>query len=157
MANLLIENYSSITAFTISGNSLASSTAGVGRQATLIDNTSNLYPEGIISLTVKLGTSPTNNTAVYVYLLRNNNDSTAIIDDGAGASDAGITIINAPQIAVLGTGASASTGQLLKLNIPVYDLAPKWGIALVNSTGVALDASAGIVASFIGVKKNLNG
>jgi hypothetical protein len=158
MANLLVELYAAAVAFTITGTSLANSTTGVGRQSTLVDNTANLYAEAIISIDIKLGTSPANNAAVYVYLLRSNNDGTAIIDDTAGATDAGLTIINAPLIGVLATGAAASTGQRLKLNIPVYDLAPKWGIAVVNSSGAALDATtASIVASWIGVKKNLNG
>lgn len=157
MASLLQESFAAPAAFTISGNSLANSAVGVGRQSTLIDNSTNLYVGAYISLNVKLGTSPTSNAGVYVYLIRSNKDATAIIDDNAGTSDAGITINNAPCIGVLNTGPSAATGNNLKLNIPVYDLGPQWGIAIVNSSGVALDASAGIVASWIGIKKNLNG
>lgn len=150
---MTFDNFSASAAFTITGNSLASSTAGAGRQSTLIDNTSNLYPAALISLDVKLGTNPTNNTACYVYMIRSDNNGTPIIDDGAGAVDANLTVINAPQIDTLATGATASTGQHLKKNIYAYDLAPKWGIAVVNSTGVALDATAGITASWIGIRK----
>src|SRR4051812_21154817 len=85
----------SSTALTITVASLATSTTGVGRQSTLVDNSTNRYGRVLVAVNIKLGTSPTASKAIYVYGIRSNKDGTAIRDDGAGASDAGWTRQNA--------------------------------------------------------------
>lgn len=152
------ELLSSVSTFTITLASLANSTAGVGRQSTIIDNTTNLYLFALISLAIKLGTSPTANSPIDIYLIRDNNDSTPLRDDGAGASDAGLTVKNAIKIATLTTGTAPSTGDVLKVNIDLQKLniplGPKWGIAIVNGSGVALDSTeANHIKSWIGIQK----
>lgn len=153
------DSYAAASAITITLGSLANSTAGVGRQGTLVDNTTNLYIGAEISVNIKMGTSPTNNSLVYVYLVRSNNDSTAIIDDGAGTTDAGLTVINAPLLGVLNTGGAAATGQNLKANFDTRflgALGPKWTVAIVNSSGVALDSTNGNhVVSFVGITQTV--
>lgn len=152
------DSYAAVSAFTITLASLGNSTAGVGRQATMIDNTSNLYTSAIVSANIKMGTTPTANALVYVYLIRSNNDSTAIIDDGAGASDAGLTIINAQILGIL-KNPDATTGNVLKDNFdtkPLGSLGPKWTVAVVNSSGVALDSTGGNhVMSYIGITQTV--
>lgn len=141
----------SVAAFTMTLASLASSTVGVGRQSTLVDNTANLYFSALVSLNVKVGTTPTANSLIYVYLIRSNNDATAIADDNAGASDAGLTIINAPLLGVIVCNAATTGANYRKTFDTAFlgDLGPKWGIAIVNSTGAALNASDGVY-SYIG-------
>jgi len=135
--------FGSSTALTITLASLANSTAGVGRQSTIVDNTTNAYTAVWVACNIKCGTSPTSNANVYIYLIRDDNNGTNIRSDGAGASDAALTVLNAQLIGTLKTGASAATGDVLKDIFYVPAPGPKWGIAIVNSTGVALDATGG--------------
>lgn len=136
---------SAVSAFTLTLAALANSTAGVGRQSTLIDNSSTLYFNALISLNIKVGTTPTVNSLIYVYLIRSNADGTPIADDNAGASDAGLTIVNAPLLGVILVSATTTGANYRKLfdTAPLGDLGPKWGIAIVNSSGVALNAAEG--------------
>jgi hypothetical protein len=146
--------YPAAANFTITLASLASSTTGVGRQTTLVDNTTNKYLAAQVELKITMGTTPTANTLVYVYLIRY--DNTAIADDGAGASDAGWTQINAPLLGTILCSAATS-------NVAYYgvfntgflgELGPKWGIGIVNSTGAALNSTEGNHGySWIGINK----
>lgn len=152
------DTFAAIADFTITLASLASSTAGVGRQGTLIDNTTNLFTSALISVKFTVGTTPTINTPISVYLVRSDNNSTPLIDDGAGASDAGLTIKNSPLLGVLICNATTSnvayTGVFDTSSLGA--LGPKWTIAIVNSTGVTANATAGnFKASYIGVYKTV--
>lgn len=145
------------TAFTITLASLANSSAGVGRQSTLVDNTTNAFLNALVYLKLKMGTTPTANTPIYVYLLRSNNDD-PIVDDAAGTTDAGLTVVNANPLGTI-VCTAATTGALYT---GVFDtavlgeLGPKWGIAIVNNTGVALDSVEGShLKKFIGVTKSV--
>lgn len=139
MANaILIDNVAS-AGFTITLASLAN---GSARQSTLIDNSSTDYPAALIYLKIKSsGSAPTAGAVYEVYLIRS--DGT-IADDGAGASDAAITIENAP---LLGTIVVTATTN--KLFYGVFDTAPlgplghTWGIAIKNSSGQALNSTEG--------------
>lgn len=155
MATIKDSAYNAPSALTITLASLANSTAGVGRQSTEIDNTTNRYNKIEVSCNIKMGTSPTADTLVYVYLVRNNNDTTAIRDDGAGASDAGLTVVNSQIIGSL-RNPSTSTGNVLKGNFIVDDPGPKFCIAIVNSTGASLDSTGGNhVISYAGITKDI--
>ena len=129
----------STTAMTITLASLATSSAGVGRQSTLI--TGNTARSALIGVKLTTGTTPTINTLAYVYLIRGNGTLT---DDAAGASDAGLTVVNAPLLGTL-LCSSASTGTVLE---GLFDtkflgsLGGTWGIAIVNSTGASLNSTA---------------
>ena len=130
--------------FTITLASLASSTTGVGRQSTLVDNSANLYTSAQIDLKITTGTTPTANTLVYVYLIRSDNN-TPIIDDGAGASDAGLTVVNAPLLGTILVSAATSNAAYYGVFDTKFlgSIGPKWGIAVVNSTGAALNSTEG--------------
>lgn len=152
----ILELLSAVSSFALTLAALASSVAGVGRQSTLIDNSVNLYLSALISLNIKVGTSPTANTLLYVYLIRSDANGTPIADDNAGATDAGITITNAPLLGTILVPAATSNANYYA----VFDtsflgpLGPKWGIAIVNSSGAALNAAEGAY-SWIGVKKTV--
>lgn len=143
MANEIKSLFGSSTAFTLTLASLATSTAGVGRQSTIVDNTTNRYQRVLVFLKVKQGTSPTSSRAVYVYLIRDDNNGTNHRSDGAGASDAALTVLNAPLIGVMRNKAAAATGDLVYGEFIVDEPGPKWGIAIVHDTGVNLDSTEG--------------
>lgn len=152
------DNLAATATITITLASLASSTSGVGRQGTLIDNTTNLYTSAQVALKITTGTSPTANSLIYVYLIRSDNNSTAIIDDGAGTSDAGLTVINAPLLGTILVSAATSNA----VYYGVFDtkflgsLGPKWTVAVVNSTGAALNATGGNhVVEFNGITQTV--
>lgn len=72
---------------TITLASLAtSSTFIAGRQSTAVDNSTNLYLDYLLAGVVTVGTTPTANTEIRVYVVALRNDSTW--PDGVGATDA---------------------------------------------------------------------
>jgi hypothetical protein len=139
------------SAFTITLNSLASSNTLVGRVASMIDNTTNLYESALVSVTLKTSATPTANTLAYVFLIRSNNDGTPIIDDNASQTDAAITITNAFLLGSILCPTATANLVLSKTFDTSFlgPLGPKWTIAVVNSFKSAL-ASSGNSASFIG-------
>lgn len=143
-ATLKADTYATAVAFTLTGASLASSVAGVGRQSTLI--TSNTAPSAIITVKFTAGTSPTANTLVYVYLIRG--DGT-INDDNAGASDAGITIINATPLGTILVSANTSNATYYGVFDTKFlgSLGTTFGVAIVNSTGATSNATGGNFAA----------
>lgn len=143
MANEIKDKFATSTALTITVAGLASSTTGVGRQSTIVDNTTNRYQDILLFVKIRQGTSPTGSRAVYIYLIRDDNDGTAYRSDGAGASDAALTVQNAQLIGVLRNKAAPSTGDDLYGEFLIQRPGPKWGVAIVHDTGVNLDADAG--------------
>ena len=137
----VLENFGSTTALTITLGSLASSTTSVGRQTTEVDNTTTKAPRAFISAKITLGTSPTANTAVYFWGIRNDNAGTAVRDDGAGASDAAWTRKSAKLIGVLYTGASPSTGDVLTGVFVMDNPGKKFAVGVTHNTGVALNST----------------
>jgi len=134
------DTYGTTTTFTITLASLANSTAGVGRQSNVI--TSNTAPSALIAVKFTTGTSPTANTLVYVYLIRG--DGT-LIDDNAGASDAGITVINAPLLGTILNSAATSNATYYGVFDTKFlgSLGKSFGIAVVNSTGATANSTGG--------------
>lgn len=138
MANEIRTKDIASAGFTISLASLAN---GGSRQSTLISNT-NDYPAALVHLKLcSGGSAPTAGTVYEVYLLRS--DGT-IADDAAGASDAAITIENAPML-----GTVVLTANTSKSFYGVFDTAPlgplgsTWGIAIKNSSGQAMSGTEG--------------
>jgi len=146
----LLEVPGSVAALTITVASLASSTTYVGRQSTEIDNSSTKYPLIYVCVSIKLGTSPSANTCVYVFGIRNNADSTPIRDDGAGASDAAWTRKSAGFLtrqdgspSILYAGASPATGDVLSGIFLFPNPGPKWAVGVSHNTGVNLNSTGG--------------
>lgn len=126
--------------FTITLASLASSVAGVGRQSTLV--TSNTAQSATIAVKFTTGTSPTANSLIYVYLLRGD---TTITDDNAGATDAGITVVNAPLLGTILVSAATSNAAYYGVFDTKFlgSLGPTFGIAIVNSSGATSNGTGG--------------
>ena len=141
MPNEVKELFSSVSNFTITLASLASSTAGVGRQSTMIDNTTTRAGRVFVFVKIKQGTSPTSARGVYIYGIRG--DATNR-DDAAGASDAALTVLNCPLIGVLANKASgAATGDVVQGWFVFDNPGREFGIAIVHDTGVNLDSTEG--------------
>ena len=144
MADEIKDSYSASVAFTITLAALASSTAGVGRQSTIIDNSTTRYQDILVYIKFREGINPTSNRAMYVYLIRTDDIGAGTVHrtDGAGAADAGITIHNAPVVGVIADDGTAATGEDYYGEFLIHRPGPEWGIAIVHDTGVDLDADA---------------
>lgn len=139
MANEIKDKLSTSAALTVT---LASLTNGSGRQSTLVDNATTLYQDLLVYVKLKTGTSPTGDKTCDIYLIRGDDDATTEhLSDGAGASDAAITPLNAQLIGTVKTKASPATGDVLYGEFLVHRPGPTWGIAIVNNTGATLDAT----------------
>lgn len=127
-----------VAVFTITLASLASAAA---RQATLLSNTTERPAALIFVKLTSGGSAPTAGQLYEVYLIRGDG---AIADDNAGASDAAITIENAPLL-----GTIVVTATTAKAFYGVFDTAPlgalglSWGIAIKNNTSNAISSTAG--------------
>jgi hypothetical protein len=136
--------------FTITLASLAtSSTLTVGRQSTLIDNTSGLLFDAQLILKVTTGTTPTANTVIQCWAIGGDGTLTA---GGAGASDAALTPSPNAQILVplLTINNRVTTSNLTYVSSPVSFaqafggfLPPRFGIWVTHNTGVNLNATGG--------------
>jgi hypothetical protein len=140
MANELKELFDASTALTITVAGLASSTTGVGRQSTIVDNTSERYQKIILYIKITVGTTPTANRTIRFYLIRDDNNGTNHRSDGAGSADAGLTVLNARPIGSILVPIN-TTDVAYYAEFEIYDPGPKWGIAVVHDTGVNLNAT----------------
>jgi len=140
MANEIKDKFGSSTALTITIASLADAS---GRQSTLVDNSTNRFVDILLYLKIEnSATAPTANSAVEVYLLRDDaNGGTEHITDGGGTSDAAINILNAPLLGVMRNKSAPSGGDVLYGEFLISRPGPKWGIAIVNRTGQTLDST----------------
>ena len=139
MANEILDKFSTSAALTIT---VASLTNGSGRQSTLIDNATARFQDLLIYAKIKMGTTPVGDSTVDFYLIRGDDDSTTEhLSDGAGASDAALTVVNAQLIGTVKTIAAPSTGDVLYGEFLIHRPGPTWGIAVVNNSGATLDTT----------------
>lgn len=140
MANEIKDKFANSAAMTISLGSLAD---GAGRQSTMVDNATARYQEVLVYVKCKMGSSaPNANSIVEVYLIRGDKDATTEHrSDGAGASDAALTPLNAQLVGALRNRASPSGGDVLYGEFVVHRPGPNWGVAIFNRTGQALDST----------------
>lgn len=125
------------TNFTITLASLATASA---RQSTIVANTT-LRPAALIDFKLQSGgTAPTNGTVYELFLLRGDNSGNR--DDNAGASDAAITIENAPLLGTLVvTNTVNKNFQRIFDTAALGKLGTEFGIAVRNSTGQTMNAT----------------
>lgn len=140
MGTAIKASFGSSTVMTITLAGLANSTAGVGRQSTMINNATIASQLVRVYFQIETGTSPTANNTILLYLLQGDNPASSNVrTDNAGASDAGITIVTAALVDVIQVTSSSNTkyyGSFL-----VRNPGPEWGIAVVNSSGASLNAT----------------
>ena len=135
--NTVLDKIAARATFTITLDSLAN---GSARQSTMISNASPAHPRALIWLILESnGSAPTAGAVYEVYLLRSNGTEA---DDNAGASDAAITIENAPLLGTIVVTATANKNFYGCFDTAALGpLGTSWGIAVKNSSGQALHAA----------------
>ncbi|MBX7159340.1 MAG: hypothetical protein K1X95_03535 [Acidimicrobiia bacterium] len=128
--------------------SLASLANGSARQSTMVDNSSNDRPAALVYLKIQLGGDPTSDGQINVYLLRGNDASSSDYrTDGAGASDAAITVGSAWCIGSIFVATAKTTNDYVygdfDTGVVPGPLGPEWGIAIENKSGVSLGSTEG--------------
>lgn len=128
---------------------LASLTNTSVRQATVVDNSSNVFNEALVHVKVKSGGSGTATTGyvnVYAY---GTADGGTTYTEGASGSDGSITLTsptNARWIGSINVVANATTynGGPFPVS-PAFGgtLPEKWGIIIENQSGGTLDSTEG--------------
>ena len=132
-------------ALTITLNSLASSSTA-GRGSASVDNTTNLYDDALVAVTLKTAatTTPANDKAAYIYVYGSADGTTF---DGSSneavGSDAAVTIdaptnLKGPIVMVLLNSNSTydKTFSLAGLFGGIMPL--KWGVVVQNYSGMVL-------------------
>lgn len=138
--------YGSTTLITATLASLASAAA---REATAVDNTTDLFIDVMVTLAIALQTgTPTGQAAINVWFAESG-DGTIYTDPVTG-SNAAITLrtpsnLRGPFVIATPT-AGALTYKAVIGSVAQYFggiLPPKWSIVIENQTGLALDATEG--------------
>lgn len=143
MASEIKEKFSASAALTITLAALPSSVVGVGQQSDVVDNaTSNKHSRITLYVKITVGTSPTASRSIRIYLIRGDKNGTPHRSDGAGATNAGLTVKNATMVGVIYV--DVATSNLAYYGEFVVDApGPEWGVAVVHDTGVNLHATPG--------------
>jgi hypothetical protein len=148
--------YANSVGLTITLNSLAASTT-VGRQATVVDNSANLYDDVLVTVAISTSASAIGSSkTVAVYVSGSEDGTNFDQDDGVmGASDAAYTV-NSPTNLKQGVILYCPTSS--KVYNATFSLAALWGgvmprkwtIVVANDTNQAL-LSSGNSASYTGI------
>ena len=149
-------SYGNSTAITITLNSLAHSLT-VGRQSDVIDNSTDLFDDALVTVTVTTSASALgSNKVVSIYVSGSEDGTNFECDDNTlGASDAGYTINS---ITNLKLGAVIYCNTVSKVYRKTFSIAGlyggimprKWLLVATNETNQALAAS-GNSASYTGI------
>lgn len=144
-------SYGTSTAVTCTLASLASS-ATAGRRSNVIDNTSDLFLDAMLTIAVKTSSSAlANDKACYIYLF-GSEDGTVYDGSSAesnGSGDGAITIDDPTNMVgpfVLACPASSTTyRKVIKSVAAAFGgvLPRKWGFVVRNYTGQNLDSTEG--------------
>lgn len=160
------QNDSANTTITMDLAGLASSSTFVaGRESTQIDNTTNKYVDARVRGSVSVGTTPTINTLINVYVWGAETSLATAPVDVLDGTDSAETLTNAGILSSLRLAAqinvAATTSDLAYPILPFGVAAlfggtmPKfWGLFVSHNTGVALRNTAVNTNSFeyVGVK-----
>lgn len=149
----LTPSYSAYSTITISLASLASSSDfTAGRESDAIDNTTNKYDDVLVGGKVTVGTTPTANTVINVYVYAQYDDTPTYMDvfDGTDSAEtvtnAGVLQSSLRLLASLNCTAATSNVAYWMAPTSIASLfggqVPKrWGLFVAHNTGVALHAT----------------
>ena len=162
-------NYSSNTTITMDLANLASdSTFLAGRESAQIDNTTNKFIDCSVSGVVSVGTSPTANRNINIYVWGADTSLATTALDGLDGTDSAATMTNGNLTALrfgasVAVPAATSNVQYIVLPFSVAQLfggvMPKfWGLFVSHNTGVNLRNNAVNTNSFdfVGIKYDTN-
>ena len=158
-------NYSSNTAITMDLASLASSSTFVaGRESSQVDNTTNKYMDALVSGFVSVGTTPTANKTIAVYVWGADTSLATTPIDTLDGTDSAETLTNTGILNALRFGAAVSVPAATSdVQYPVLPFSvaalfggvmPKyWGLFVAHDTGVNLRSTLNTNSfEFVGVK-----
>jgi hypothetical protein len=158
-------NYSSNTVITMDLASLpTSSTFVAGRESDQIDNTSNKYIDCLVSGTVSVGTTPTANTTIAIYVYGADTSLATTPLDALDGTNGAETLTNTGILNALRLGASiavpAATSDVQYIVLPFSvatlfgGVMPKyWGLFVSHNTAVNLRATNNTDQfEFVGIK-----
>ena len=162
-------NYSSNTAITMDLSALASSATFVaGRESSQVDNTTNKYVDVLVSGSVSVGTTPTANTSILVYVYGADTSLATTAIDVLDGTDSAETLTNVGILTALRLGAAinvpAATTDVQYFVLPFSVAAlfggvvPKfWGLFVAHNTAVNLRSNAINTNSFeyVGIKYDI--
>jgi hypothetical protein len=158
-------NYSSNTTITMDLSSLATSASWIaGRESSEIDNTTNKYVDALVQGKVKVGTTPTANTSINIYVWGADTSLATTAIDVLDGTDSAETLTNTGVLySALKLGAVINV--LVNTSDITYNVAPfsvaqlfggvmpkYWGLFVSHNTGVNLNATNDDLFSFNGIK-----
>jgi hypothetical protein len=146
-------------------NLASSATFVAGRESSQIDNTSNKYIDALVSGKVSVGTTPTANTVIAVYVWGADTSLATTAIDVLDGTDSAETLTNVGILGALRLGAAitvpANTSDVAYEVLPFSvaslfgGVMPKfWGLYVSHATGVNLRNTAVNTNSFefVGIK-----
>lgn len=162
-------NYSANTTITMDLANLGSSATFVaGRESSQVDNTSNKFVDVLVSGTVSVGTTPTANTVIGIYVYGADSSLATTAIDVLDGTDSAETLTNVGILAALKIGATiavpANTSDVQYFVLPFSVAAlfggvmPKfWGLFVSHNTAVNLRNNAVNTNSFeyVGIKYDI--
>lgn len=134
---------------------LASSSAFLGgRESTEVDNSTNEFVDAMVQGKVTVGTTPTANTSINVYVWGSDTSAASAAIDTLDGADSDETLTNSGILNALNLGASiavpAATSNVTYAVQPFSvaqlfgGVLPKfWGLFIAHNTGVALNSTGG--------------
>lgn len=165
LATVVTTTYGSNTAITMDLSSLGtSSTFIAGRESNEIDNaTTNKYIDAIVQGKVKVGTTPTANTSINIYVWGADTSIATTAIDVLDGVDSAETLTNTGVLnSALRLGAAITV--LVNTSDVTYNIAPFsvaalfggvmpkfWGLYVSHNTGVNLNAANANLFSFNGI------
>lgn len=147
--------FGSATAFTKTNANIASS-ATAGWMSNAIDNATNLYLDALVHVELAaVNTAPANSKAIYLYAYALDDAAgSAYTSTGAAAISGSEGTVTFPDITTLGTplpilGIIPYSVQNIANNAGPFSVAacfggvlpPKWGIAMINHSGMTLSVT----------------
>lgn len=162
-------NYAITATITMDLANLASSSTFVaGRESSEIDNTTNKYIDALVQGSVSVGTTPTANTTITVYVWGSDTSLATTAIDVLDGTDSAETLTNTGVLNALKLGAAifvpANTSDVAYPVLPFSvaqlfgGVMPKyWGLYVAHNTGVNLRNTAVNTNSFkfVGIKADI--
>lgn len=155
----LYDSTTDTTAITITLANLASSSSlVVGRESTIVTNVSNLYMDALVSGQITVGTTPTvdKQILVYVYAPLKHVSGTPTLPIATTTALTGADAAATFEAYQLNQLRLAAVATVIATSDRAYSFAPfsvaalfggvlpiKWGLFLTHNTGVNLNATAG--------------
>jgi hypothetical protein len=138
--------YAAETAITINADGILNNTA---RQSTVVDNTSNLYTDAKITLKLQTGAGAlASNPLILIYAYALSFGGTTY-PDGITGADGSYTLYSLPNLPLIRainvqTANTSFASDELSIAAAYGGVLPrKWGIVIVNNTGLTLAGTAG--------------